>query len=81
MQPVLGQVGEPARSAARGERGRNGRPSIQSRPASSVSIAEDAARDLGAARADEAGEADDLAAAELERDVGEDAAAGSAPLP
>ena len=36
---------------------------------------EDAARDLGAAGADEARQADDLAAAELERDVREDAAA------
>ena len=36
------------------------------------------ARDLGAARADEAGEADDLAAAQLERDVGEEPAAREA---
>ena len=73
-----GRYASPRRSAARGDRGLNDRSSIQSRPSSSGSTPKMRACDLGPARADEPGEADDLAAPELERDVGEEAAAREA---
>ena len=78
MEPVLRQVGEPP--AERRSRGaRPERAAVDPELAALERIdPEDAARDLGATGAHEAGQADDLAATELERDVREDTAAGQA---
>ena len=64
-----GSIAMPARIAPRGERMRTGRPSTSIVAASRPVGAEDRPRDLGAAAADEAGEPDDLAGANVERDV------------
>ena len=73
MQPVFRQVGKP--SGERGTRRAGFERSALDRERAGVERidAEDAARDLGAARPDEARETDDLAPAELEGDVREDA--------
>ena len=54
---------------ARRARCATGWPSIRTRPESKRIGAEDGARDLGAARADQAGDAEDLALADLEGHV------------
>ena len=73
-----GRYASPRRSAARGDRGLNETVLDPEPPLVERVDAEDGASDLGPARAHEAGEADDLAAPELERDVGEEAAAREA---
>ena len=75
---VLRQVGEAA-AERRARRPRPERAALDPEPALVEGVdSEDRARHLGPAGADEAGEADDLAAPELERDVGEEPAAGEA---
>src|SRR5207249_7817646 len=75
VQAVFGQVGEAA-AERRPRRVRPERPPVDPEPPAIEWVdPEDAARDLRAPGADEAGEADDLAATELEADVREDAGA------
>ena len=76
LPAILGD--EPDAGGHRGRsasRARSGLPSTPHRAGVPAVDAEDRARHLAAAGADEARERDDLAAAHLERDVGEDALA------
>ena len=61
----------PARIAARGDDRRIGLPSTSTRPVACAVEPEQRLRDLGAARADQPGQADHLARADRQRDVAE----------
>ena len=67
---LSGSMARPWRMRALGER-RSHRPAVHLDRAGCRVGAEDSAGDLGAAAADEPGEADDLAGADVERHVGE----------
>ena len=80
-QSVLGEVREAAAERRARRAGLEPRPSIQSRARVEAIDPEDASSDLRPARADEPGEADDLASAQLERDVREARLLVRAPRP
>ena len=78
---VLGHVGD-AEVAGLARRGDGDRAAVElDRAGGRRGDAEDRQRELGAAGADEAGEAEDLAAAELEGDVAHPVAEGRGPRP